>query len=405
MSVLEQLRTDRRLQLGLLLVVGILVYIFGPGAPSTGAFTSEEINDLLSGSNTESDVEKIPIEHQSLEPPYVDESKGYTNDWKIHGDVIVNKNEYVRLTSDVKDQSGLIFNKNSFDTQGFQIDFSFNIHGHASGNALKGDGMALFLTDKPLREGPVFGAEDRFNGLGLFFDTYRNARKGKVFPFISVMNGDGQTWYDKDNDGKANQLGGCTARHIYNSPNNVVEARLIHTTQDGYLSLDYKLQDEWVNCFSIKDVFIPKKRYLGFGAATGDLSENVDVFDAQVYELQHHGKVVLSFEEFAHDEANEEIEEKQASGYDKKRKWRKERNEKQRSKLRAKMRNKQNRAAKFKDNSGADEAPSFLRTLWWLVKTAFLTLAALLVLYVAFTVYRVKKRSFMIKKKHTGLLD
>lgn len=402
MGIVQQLQRDRRLQLGALLVVGILVYLLSPGrGGGGGGFTSEEINDLLSGANSESDIEKVPVEALDLKHPFVDETKRYEDNWRVYGDAFVD-GDHLRITSEVRDQSGLIFNKNGFSDLGFQVDFSFHIHGSAKGSGLKGDGMAMFITDKPLHEGPVFGAEDRFNGLGVFIDTYRNARKGKVFPFINVMNGDGQTLYDKQNDGKANQLAGCTARNIYNSN---AQARLIHTTKDGYLSLDYKIEEEWVNCFSIKDVHIPETRYLGFGASTGDLIENADIYEAQVSQLQHHGKVVQSFEEFASDEAKEEVLEKKESRYEKRRAWKKQRNEKQRAKLRSKLRNSRNRLERVIDKSGEDEGPGFLRTLWWIVKAAFMTLCALVVLYVAFTVYRVKRRSFNLKKKHTGLLD
>jgi mannose-binding lectin 2 len=33
-----------------------------------------------------------------------------------------------------------------------------------------------------------------------------------VFPYIMAMNGDGNTPYDKDNDGKANEVAGCSVR-------------------------------------------------------------------------------------------------------------------------------------------------------------------------------------------------
>lgn len=406
MSVISVLQRDRRVQIGALAVLLLVWYFLFPSSADPSGFSVEEINDLLSGSAAESDITKVENPLLTLETPFVDESKGYDNNWRLLGDSVV-KDEFVRITSESKDQSGLLVNRNAFDDLGFQVDLSFNIHGKSTG--LKGDGLALFLTETPLREGPVFGAEDKFNGLAVFFDTYRNARKGKVFPFINVMNGDGYTSYDKQNDGKANQLAGCTARHIYNSVNGVVDARLIHTTEDGYLSLDYKLDENtWINCFSIRDIHIPKKRYLGFGAATGDLVENVDIFEARVSQLQHHGKIVQSFEEFAQDEASEDVDlaqEKTTSRHEMRRSWRKERTNAQRAKLRAKLRNKKNRKSGNIDHQGADEGPSFLHVLWWLVKMSFFTVCGLVVVYVAFTIYRVRRRDWVIKKKHTGLLD
>ena len=40
------------------------------------------------------------------------------------------------------------------------------------------DGMAFWYTSSTLELGPVFGANNYFDGLGIFFDTYDN--DGKV---------------------------------------------------------------------------------------------------------------------------------------------------------------------------------------------------------------------------------
>jgi len=68
----------------------------------------------------------------------------------------------------------------------------------------------MWLIRYPARPGNVFGHADKFEGLGLFFDTYKNNRPGTVFPYIMAMSGDGNTPYDKDNDGKSNELAGCS---------------------------------------------------------------------------------------------------------------------------------------------------------------------------------------------------
>ena len=88
-----------------------------------------------------------------------------------------------------------------------QIEFGIKIHGKGS---LHGDGMALWLTKERAQPGPVFGHKDKFEGLGLFFDTYKNDRPGIVFPFVMAMLGDGQTSYNKENDGKDQELASCS---------------------------------------------------------------------------------------------------------------------------------------------------------------------------------------------------
>lgn len=68
----------------------------------------------------------------------------------------------------------------------------------------------MWLTKQRAQGGDVFGFMDKFEGLGIFFDTYKNNRPGVTFPYVMAMMGDGQTEYDKGNDGKANELGGCS---------------------------------------------------------------------------------------------------------------------------------------------------------------------------------------------------
>ncbi|CDR40872.1 CYFA0S05e05380g1_1 [Cyberlindnera fabianii] len=408
MSLVARFQRDRRFQVGGLITGLILLYLLlFRSSSSKSSFSYEEINDILSGKQAGSDIEQIELPHLSLHTPFFDEGLK-SNDWELNGDVLVKNNEYVRLTMERKDQAGLIFSKNSFDDVGFEVDFRFSLHGSAKTNGLKGDGMAMFLTDKKLGLGTVFGAEDKFNGLGLFFDTYRNARKGRVFPYITVMNGDGNTEYDKDHDGKANELGGCTARGIFNTKQGYVDARLIHTVEDGYLSLDYNVNGNWVNCFSIKDVHIPEKRYLGFSAATGDLFENAHLLDVKTSKLEHHGEPVPSFQTFVNDEKREEKEEAAEKVMDKKRRSsypkQKMRNEKQRAKLRAKLRNKQRNLERRMMNNAENEGIQFFSTLWWLFKKCVIAVVVLFIAYVGFTVYRVKKRSWK-QKRHTGLLD
>ncbi|KAI9723380.1 MAG: hypothetical protein M1812_001264 [Candelaria pacifica] len=156
----------------------------------------------------------------------------------------------------------------------WEVEVEFKIHG--AGN-LHADGLALWLTKQRGTQGPVFGSTDRFEGLGIFFDTYKNNRPGVVFPYVMAMLGDGQTTYDQANDGKANELAGCSARGLRGA-SVPTKARLTYY-QDSFLRLDlqYKSEDEWINCFEIPKINIPSVTYLGFSAETGELSDNHDI--------------------------------------------------------------------------------------------------------------------------------
>lgn len=137
--------------------------------------------------------------------------------------------------------------------------------------------MALWVTKDRAEQGSVFGMKDRFEGLGIFFDTYKNNRPGVVFPYIMAMMGDGQTPYDQANDGKANELAGCSARGLRNA--DLPTRAKITYFQDKSLTVDlmYKKEDEWTKCFEVPNVKLPTVTYLGFSSHTGELADNHDI--------------------------------------------------------------------------------------------------------------------------------
>jgi len=164
----------------------------------------------------------------------------------------------------------------------WEIEVDFKISG--TGN-LFGDGMAMWVTKSRAEMGPVFGMKDEFEGLGLFFDTYKNNRPGVVFPYVMAMIGDGQTKYDQGNDGKANELAGCSARGIRNTDfPSKVKVTYIH---DKELTVDlmYKKEDEWTRCFEIPNVKLPSVSYVGFSAETGELSDKHDIIKVETRNL------------------------------------------------------------------------------------------------------------------------
>ena len=146
--------------------------------------------------------------------------------------------------------------------------------------------MAMWLTKQRGQQGQVFGSVDQFEGLGIFIDTYKNNRPGTVFPYVMAMYGDGKTSYDKNNDGKANEYAGCSARGIRGA-SVPTKARLTYFQDKSLkLELQYKAEDEWVLCFEKEDPpTIPAVAYLGFSAETGELSDNHDIIRVETKNL------------------------------------------------------------------------------------------------------------------------
>ena len=144
----------------------------------------------------------------------------------------------------------------------------------------------MWLTKQRATPGPVFGSTDRFEGLGIFFDTYKNNRPGTVFPYVMAMVGDGTKSYDKSNDGKDNEFMGCSARGIRGA-SVPTKARLSYFQDKSLkLELQYRAEDQWELCFETNEPpTIPSVAYLGFSAETGELSDNHDIISVATKNL------------------------------------------------------------------------------------------------------------------------
>ncbi|KAK8194679.1 lectin family integral membrane protein [Phyllosticta capitalensis] len=214
-------------------------------------------------------------------PPYLD-SDMQSRWFDFGGDTVVRTDKYIRLTPDKGSRSGWIFSRVPLTATNWEIEFEFKIHGQGN---LYGDGMALWLTKQRATQGPVFGSTDNFEGLAVFFDTYKNNRPGVVFPYVMAMLGDGQTSYDKSTDGKGQELAGCSARGLRNAAI-PTKARLTYFAEKSLsLQLQYKSETEWTDCFTLSDVKIPPVAYLGFSAETGELADNHDVISLKTKNL------------------------------------------------------------------------------------------------------------------------
>ncbi|CAI6088923.1 unnamed protein product [Clonostachys chloroleuca] len=190
---------------------------------------------------------------------------------------------YIRLTTDAPSQAGWLFSRVPLTATNWEVEVEFKISGK---HQLYGDGFAMWITRQRGQQGDVFGHVDNFEGLGIFVDTYKNNRPGVVFPYVMAMFGDGQTPYDKGNDGKNTELAGCSARGIRHS-SIPTKMRLTYFQEKQLkLELQYKKETDWMTCFDIETPpAIPNIAYLGFSAETGELSDNHDIISVKAKNL------------------------------------------------------------------------------------------------------------------------
>ncbi|KAF8526009.1 legume-like lectin family-domain-containing protein, partial [Hysterangium stoloniferum] len=215
----------------------------------------------------------IQLRTHSLFAPYIDQDL-QNRWWDFGADSYVNTAKYIRLTRAVPSQMGWLWSRLPLTAQNFQVELEFKISGEQS--HVYGDGLALWVTAERAQPGPVFGSVDKFTGLGIFIDTYSNARHNYSFPRINAMLGDGQTSYPQGEDGEPVVFGGCSA--------GIRRSNVATKLQVTYLqneSLDVKIQykgwDEWTDCINVMPFKLPSNPYLGFSAMTGDVSDAHDI--------------------------------------------------------------------------------------------------------------------------------
>ncbi|TWU73640.1 hypothetical protein ED733_003187 [Metarhizium rileyi] len=216
--------------------------------------------------------------------PYLD-SDMQSRWFDFGGDTIIRTDSYIRLTSDIPSQSGWLFSRVPLTATNWEVEVEFQISGK---HQLYGDGFAMWITKQRGQAGPVFGSVDRFEGLGIFVDTYKNNRPGVLFPYVMAMHGDGHRSYNKNDDGKETELAGCSARGIRHA--SVPTKMRLTYIQDKQLKLDlqYKEEDEWTSCFEVDNPpQMPNIAYLGFSAETGELSDNHDIISISTKNLYH----------------------------------------------------------------------------------------------------------------------
>ena len=87
-------------------------------------------------------------------------------------------------------------------------------------------------TSQQGRAGPIYGHDDTYEGLGIFFDTFEDAENGTAEPFVVAMmnygkpigEGDTPDYYD-------NQVGVCFAS--YRNLPNMMAARIVWSDGRG----------------------------------------------------------------------------------------------------------------------------------------------------------------------------
>ncbi|KAI5123799.1 hypothetical protein M0805_009094 [Coniferiporia weirii] len=216
----------------------------------------------------------VNLRTHSIYAPYIDQDL-QNRWWDFGADAFINTNKHIRLTRARPSQMGWLWSRLPLTATHYVIEVEFKVSDEGASH-LHGDGLAIWLTKTRAQPGPVFGSVDKFQGLGIFLDTYANSRHAYSFPRVVAMLGDGQTNYDHDHDGEGTSIGSCAAN--FRKTNVVTKLKLTYV-KDTFLDIkmQYKAWDHWTDCMHIEGVSIPLAPYVGFSALTGDVYDSHDI--------------------------------------------------------------------------------------------------------------------------------
>lgn len=219
----------------------------------------------------------------SLTKPYQGLGSASSSHWDLMGNAMITT-EHVRLTPDLQSRQGAVWSRIPCYLRDWELQVHFKIHGQGKKN-LNGDGLALWFTKERMQIGPVFGNMNLFTGLGVFVDTYPNEDKNheRVFPYVSVMLGNGTLSYDHDRDGQPTEIGGCTA--LVRNVNYDTFLLVRYSKNRLTVLLDIDGKREWKDCIDVSGVRLPLGYFFGASSVTGDLSDNHDLISMKLYQL------------------------------------------------------------------------------------------------------------------------
>ena len=120
-------------------------------------------------------VEELPplpadliVPKLSFSNPFNQYDNGLIPGWQYGGEATL-ANDYISLTPAAPNKVGWVWSDEAVSMAAWEVALEFHIGGQANRGA--GGGMAFWFSAQQGRTGPIYGHEDNYEGLGVFFDT------------------------------------------------------------------------------------------------------------------------------------------------------------------------------------------------------------------------------------------
>jgi len=224
------------------------------------------------------------LEGLSFNPPFNEIDSGGSRmvpNWKSSGATLVSNN-FVRLTPDRQSKKGALWSRKPLGVNSFSAIMKFRISGQAK--TFFGDGIAVWITHHSYyTEGDLHGSLEKFVGIGIIFDTFKNTESLAAHRDVTILINDGEkTWEMMTED-----VQGCNMNVRYHNERadfsalDASRAQFIVSDTSLKVMVDAKNTGEWMQCATLDKLGLPpgwiKDAYIGITASTGQLADNHDV--------------------------------------------------------------------------------------------------------------------------------
>uniref|UniRef100_T1E5U1 Protein ERGIC-53 n=1 Tax=Crotalus horridus TaxID=35024 RepID=T1E5U1_CROHD len=223
----------------------------------------------------------------SFKGPHLVQPDGSVPFWTYMGNAIPSADQ-IRITPSLKSQRGSVWTKSKSIFEYWEIEVTFRVTGRGRVGA---DGLAIWYTEGQGLEGPVFGAADNWNGVGIFFDSFDNDAK-KNNPSVIIVGNNGKLQYDHQNDGSTQALASCQ-RDFRNKPY-PVRAKVVYYQRTLSVLINNGFtpdREDYEFCAKVENMVLPPQGYFGISAATGGLADDHDVLSFLTFQLTEPGKM------------------------------------------------------------------------------------------------------------------
>jgi len=230
-------------------------------------------------------VDAERIESASFSPPFSEVDSGgsrmVNKHWRSSGAAMVSNN-FVRLTPDRQSKKGALWSRKAIGSPVFSALLKFRISGQ--GKSFFGDGIGVWISNAAYyMEGDLHGTQEKFLGVGIIFDTFKNTETLAAHRDVTILINDGEkTWEMMTEDVK-----GCNVNVRYHneradfSVTDASRAQIIVNDTNLQVLIDARNTGEWMECVNIENIHLSPgwatESYFGLTASTGQLADNHDV--------------------------------------------------------------------------------------------------------------------------------